>query len=238
MLIQKKFRIRFLTTTLCSLILLTQALMASTLSVFSSEQAFIAAASPITTETFDEFPTPFNIYMPEVVIGGVQYDVPASGPSNPYWQVGIHLGIPVTPPNDFGSSNPDHSELSFGQNQYAQALGFYFLANAAVPPASWSVLVTELDGQQTTLTLDAVYGQATQHYFGLVSSQGIERVNVFNINRFDDENFSFDNVSHSSILASPVPEPPLWSVMGLVTIAICLRANKDGSHKKTKYGAL
>jgi len=180
---------------------------AATLSIFSAETPFLAAAQIASTETFDEFPSSTSFTTPAVVIDDVVY---STEPCLLIVQLACWaITSPgVSEPNRFGSNATGTDVLSFGFGNFVNAIGFYFIAGGTVngiPTAQQQLLIHETNGQTSTIDIGPI-GPTTQ-YFGFVSSIGIYDVvvNTIGDNQF---NVQYDNVSHSRV---EVPEPQtLW----------------------------
>jgi hypothetical protein len=74
----------------------------ATLITFHSEADFLSNAPVVSTETFDEFPSPTIFFMARVVIDQVVYEVDGpchfEGAANACWVVGIHFGLTTLTP--------------------------------------------------------------------------------------------------------------------------------------------
>ena len=181
---------------------------------YSSEASLQATGTIVHTETFDEFAKGTFFNSPVATIDGVNYTSSRSSGiplTNPYWTVGIDLGVPgyVTAPNDFGPNDLSNRSLDFGSGNYVLSMGFYMLAGASSPI---DIVVTENGGTQV------VFPEAVRStYYGFVSTDGISRID-FDFPTGRKINWSFDNVSRGAI----VPEPASVILLSSVVLAIYL----------------
>ena len=170
--------------------------------IYTSESDFLNTAPVISTETFDQFPSPTVFSSPQVVIDQVFYGVVGPCPEGDQggcWIVGINLfpGF-VTPPNDFGASSIAEHRISFGAGNYVHAYGFWFLSGVL---AQWEVIVHEIDGTNRIELLQSS-DPPEPHYLGFLSDVGIRGLTVRPSRPAElvAGNWSYDNVSRSQIL--------------------------------------
>ena len=177
--------------------------------VFTQEPEFLRAAPIVSTETFDEFPTPTVLGTGTVIVDGVTYtsDQPAAR-----WIAGIliHQVPPrfVSPPNDFGTDLIGSDTLTFGAAATTNAIGFFLLTAGVF--TTYNVIVTTADGAQF---IDPLVGEPNPAFRGFVAPEGIASVTVTHISPLSLFNFSFDNVSRGNIV-SAVPEPASATLLG------------------------
>jgi hypothetical protein len=194
---------------------------AATLQIYDSEETFLSSTPIVSTETFDEFPSPTFFFEPQVEIDKVLYktDNPFEPefPGNPVWTVGIGAGPSVTNPNDFGSNFIGNHQISFGENQFVNAFGFFIGTGGIFPTPNYEISVRETNGITSVISLTVINDVA---YRGFVSTTGISSITV----RDPDSsiavsNWSYDNVSRGEIQSTAsVTEQSYFG--GLLTFGI------------------
>ena len=188
--------------------------------VYTAEGDFHAASAIVSTETFDSYP-PTGYWAATVTLDDVIYETELN-PWGPEWGIGVHLGPGyVTSPNDFGSLWPAWDTMSFGDGQYAHALGFWMLSGGLSPTPHWEILVQETSGAveliDVSFTNDA-------RYYGFDSDVGIRQITVRDY--AGDEvsfNWSYDNIAHSQVL----PEPATMGLLALGGAAVLRRRRSN-----------
>lgn len=213
----------------------------ATLEIYFSETEFLAAAPIASTENFDEFQRFTEFDSPDVEIDSVRYgleagvesctnsdDLPTGcwvisfGGPNTIFVDGELQQVPNTwpassLPNKFLSNNVFDNVLSFGDNAYVEAIGFFFSTPVSSVPefplypddfVGWEILVTDLE--EVTHVLDVlppVIGDdpSERQYFGFYSSLGISEVVVRDkVGDIVGVNWAFDDVSRSAVVI-PLP---------------------------------
>ncbi len=175
------------------------------LAIYNSESEFLHAAPIVSTETFDEFPSPFYFFSPRVVIDGIAYttaSVPGAvcGGRQPCWTV----------ESDVLLANLAHgSVFTFGPGGHVKAFGILFSSSQEFPGPHFDLTIHEVDGSTTVALLGA------GGYAGILSTVGIDSLAVS-----ADFPWQYDNVSHSQILS--IPEPSLALSIALLPIAVLL----------------
>jgi hypothetical protein len=192
---------------------------ASTLTFFSSQSEFLATAPIVSTETFDEFPSSTSFTTSTVVIDKVTYFTEPC-------LLEIHLGCwgivspGVASPNRFGSNNTATDVLSFGTDQFVNALGFYLIVGGSVnevPVAQYELRIVEINGETSLINIGPLPPSIL--FFGFSSSSGIRDLTFDTIgdNRF---NLQFDDVSRGTIQSVREPSSPVTLIFAVIGLFI------------------
>ena len=195
---------------LCLLIFGFYAQAHAALMTYSDESTFLSAAPIASTEDFEGFSNGF-IYSSTVVIDEVVYNATTGG----NWSIpGSYGGISGT--KGFGSTFGGPNEISFGNNVYLDAFGFYFISQLgyAYP---WEIEVFEKGGSSTLFNVQFSSTEGAK-YYGFLSDVGIEKLIVRDYDGDSNlANWSYDNVSRSS---TSVPEPATMLLLGTGFVGI------------------
>ena len=202
----------------------------ATLSLITSESTFLSSASIVSTETFDEFSFTTHFTTPQVVIDGVVYSTDQCdlavfgacwGVTTPGVNSPRRFGPnAIAPPGTIG-----HTVLSFGEDHFANAFGFYFVGGGTVngvPVGEYEMSIDEVNGDTSLLHIGPI--EPSILYFGFLSSVGIRDISFQTLGEIGRFNLAFDNVSHSRVesSAAAVPEPStllLLSPAGLFVLS-------------------
>ncbi|MEA2734916.1 MAG: hypothetical protein QOE14_1367 [Humisphaera sp.] len=188
---------------------------------YTSESAFLAAAPVAHTETFDDRPSWTVLGGPAVVVDGVTYTAsPEMDGIDPnLWIIGIQFDIipHASAPNDFGSALIGEDTLTFGDGGSTPAIGFYLRTPAVFPTPLFQIFVKTMSGQ--TFEDDLSFVSGTSPYRGFFAPEGITSVMVRN----DPAAHAMFNLSYDNVSRGAIPEPLAAGPLALVASAGLLR---------------
>jgi hypothetical protein len=172
------------------------------------EGGFLSSSHIVTTETFEEFPTPTE-YPPtqrRVVIQSVRYRSIEN--TSPSWVIDADPAE-TTPDNVLlrrfnsgaGAVGLLRAAIAFRDGGSVTALGFRLEPFATLSPNAFELIVTDANGAVTSLPLPR---DIDDTYIGLSSPDGIKRVVITQHSEVTGGvvNFAVDDVSRSRIMAA------------------------------------
>ncbi|MGE3821991.1 MAG: hypothetical protein AB7I30_21465 [Isosphaeraceae bacterium] len=189
---------------------------ADTILVYTSESAFLGAAGPVTTSTFDDVPPGYVYGNAVAIIDGTTYTAVASHPFVTWRAIDVFSG--VSPPNflDTTASIGDPRVVTFGPNVAVTAFGCYLLFAGF----NGRVEVTANAADGTLYSEVIAMSQGTQ-YRGFTSTVGLTSVAFRSLLTSGGlTNYGFDNVSRGT-QAIPEPASLIWVSTALGCLICC-----------------
>src|SRR5262245_8671942 len=114
--------------------------------VFRDQSAFFQAATIVSTENFDQYPTRQILGIGTATVDGVTY---TSSDPLALWQI-QSVFLSSSPPNYLVGGNIDQpaAVLTLGEDGFTNAIGFFLIPPAFIPPPAYQIIVTAVDGDQ------------------------------------------------------------------------------------------
>jgi hypothetical protein len=177
--------------------------VSSGIQMFSSFSEFNAAATVVSTQTFEQFNPGLQFAQNAVTLGGVVYESES--------RLSI-FGPPYLPgTNALISNEIVPSSMSFGAGRYVESFGFSFGGFTSFQGPVWRIGVQETNAALSTFDITPLPSYPWTQYFGFISDVGIESVSVRQILQSGGVNWFYDDVSRGEIYGGAAL-PDDWTV--------------------------
>jgi hypothetical protein len=217
----KYTKIAFITSsTVLNLGILFESIPSQAVTLVTDQNSFLSSNQIEYTESFDGFG---EVIAPgqTVTIDSITY----TDTDNPEWRISQGIFVP-TPSYQLFSNSVGPNILTFGENNYVNALGFNLIpfvssfdADGNSYKFQFEFVVEEIDGAISSFL--SVPEPSYNNFFGFSSNVGIKKLTVLQpTGQGGETNFAFDDVSRGGVRSSPASVPEPNSAFAILAVSV------------------